>query len=366
MYKAINIQDGTSITILDLKWVSAINYLRGLDAQDLLVCQRCKQPMRVRAGKIRHWHFAHKHLLNCPYGQESPALLDARAVLYEWLVSKFGDQVTIEKHIDSAEFERPIDCWVEQGTNSVAYWIMDKAIQPDDRESLRVGFGRLKATVNWLFTASMLRQDESQPESIHLTTTEREFMQHTVYDEVVSGELEGKSLHYLDSDQRTLTTFRGLRLIHSPQLFKGHKHSHAIAEIRVTPEKGEFVHPGEHEQWQEYRRQQAELEKQRQEVEKALARQMQLRRQAMAERPMPASREPEKSQESVPTTLPAVRPGWMELVEGKPQASDQPAQSIYQIEGVCEFCGKRTTDLWYYDGKTRLGKCRTCLAEGKY
>jgi len=339
MYKAINIQDGTSITILDPRWVSAINYLRGLDAQDLLVCQRCKQPMRIRAGEVRRWHFAHKHLLNCPYGQESLALLDARAVLYEWLVSKFGDQVTIEKHVNAAEFERPIDCWVEQGTNSVAYWIMDKAIRPDDRESLRAGFGRLKATVNWLFAASMLRPDESQAESIHLTTTEREFMQHTVYDEVVSGELEGKSLHYLDSDQRTLTTFRGLRLIHSPQLFKGHKLSHAIAEILVAPEKGEFVHPGEHEQWQEYRRQQAELEKKHREAEKSL--------------------------ESVPRTRPAVRPGWRELVEGKPQASDQPAQSIYQIEGVCEFCGKRTTDLWYYDGKTRLGKCRTCLAEGK-
>ena len=113
MYKAINIQDGTDIVILDSRWKDAVDSLRSLDRQGVLLCQGCKQPLRLRAGEVRRWHFAHKHLANCSYGHESPELLNARAVLYEWLVTKFGEKVTIEKKVDGGHFSRPVDCWVE-------------------------------------------------------------------------------------------------------------------------------------------------------------------------------------------------------------------------------------------------------------
>jgi hypothetical protein len=352
VYKAINTRDGTAIIILDPRWANALDYLRSLDAQDLLVCQRCRQPLRVRAGQVKRWHFAHKHLLNCPYGQESPELLDARAVLYEWLVSKFGDKAVIEKTIAGTHFERPIDCWIERGSASIAYWIIDKATVPDDRETIRSGLGRLKVAVNWLFAISMLREDEDRPECVHLTTTERQFMQQTVYDPVVSSDPDGKSLHYLDADSRTLTTFRGLHLVHAPQLFHGHKLSHIVAEILVAPETGEFVHTGEHERLQEYRQQQAELEKQLRQAQEAQAKRGPSWRQSVAERP---------------STLPAAPPRWMALLENKPEPGNQAGTTpVYQAEAVCEFCGKKTTDWWYFDPKTGLCKCRTCYQQGRY
>jgi competence CoiA-like predicted nuclease len=34
--------------------------------------------------------------------------------------------------------------------------------------------------------------------------------------------------------------------------------------------------------------------------------------------------------------------------------------------GVCEFCGEKTKDWWYYDGKTKKCKCKKCASLGKY
>ncbi len=108
MYKAIDVRNGKDIIILAPQWKRAIGQLRVLDQRDILICQGCKQPVRVKAGDIKRWHFAHKHVLNCAYGQESPELLKARASLYEWAVSQFGERVVIEKQIPENQLPRQL------------------------------------------------------------------------------------------------------------------------------------------------------------------------------------------------------------------------------------------------------------------
>ena len=103
MYKALDTRTNTEVVILDPKWLRVIDQLRELDRQDILVCQGCHQPVRVRAGKYRRKHFAHKQLENCDYADESAVLQNARAVLYEWLVSKYGEEVTIEKKLEGMD-----------------------------------------------------------------------------------------------------------------------------------------------------------------------------------------------------------------------------------------------------------------------
>jgi hypothetical protein len=39
MYKALHMQEGREIVILDSHWTKGIEHLRALDQQDLLVCQ---------------------------------------------------------------------------------------------------------------------------------------------------------------------------------------------------------------------------------------------------------------------------------------------------------------------------------------
>src|SRR4030042_3577194 len=108
MFKALHRLNGEEIVTLEPRWRRQLDTLRLLDAQDDLVCQGCLQPVRVRAGEVKRWHFAHKHLQNCPYEFESPVLLQCRAVLYEWLAARLGGEaVTLEK---KATLPRPVDC----------------------------------------------------------------------------------------------------------------------------------------------------------------------------------------------------------------------------------------------------------------
>ena len=89
MFKVIHKLDRQEIVILDPAWRRNISVLQAMDEQNLLICPLCEQPVRTRLGNVRRWHFAHKHLQNCPYQSVSPHLLHCRALLYEWLVELF-------------------------------------------------------------------------------------------------------------------------------------------------------------------------------------------------------------------------------------------------------------------------------------
>lgn len=111
--------------------------------------------------------------------------------MYEWLVTKFGEQVTVEKKVDETSFSRPVDCGVQKDSGALAYWILEVAAPPQTRDALRDGFRRLAVVVQWVFLAPMLHEDAEMPNWVQLTTTEREFMRHTVYDDIVSQGLPG-------------------------------------------------------------------------------------------------------------------------------------------------------------------------------
>jgi hypothetical protein len=272
MFKATNNQSNEDVIILDPKWSRQINHLRTLDQKDILVCPGCQQSVRVRAGQKRRWHFAHKHLQDCPLSHEAAIVLEARAVLYEWLVSKFKeDSVTLEKRIENDLLPRPIDCWVETKSGNIAYWIVPSQIKPVQREELKQIFEQENIQINWVFLSEMLHEEKDEPGNIHLTTTEREFMHLSEYNEFIDrrGNLyTGSSLHYLDPEQETLTTFRTLRIVHSPQLYGGRKQVHKISEVLVLPKTGEFVHPGEHEYLQKIKPERERIKKRLEELER--------------------------------------------------------------------------------------------------
>lgn len=50
MFKSINKDTGRPVVILDPQWDSQLDVLRSLADQNVLVCQECNQPVRVRAG----------------------------------------------------------------------------------------------------------------------------------------------------------------------------------------------------------------------------------------------------------------------------------------------------------------------------
>lgn len=329
MYKAVHQPSGQDIIILDTRWMQQIDYLRALDKKDALICPGCEQPVRVRAGKVKRWHFAHKHLANCPFERESPILLKSRAVLYTWLTGKFDvEQITVEKRFPDSAFHRHVDCWVENEDRVLAYWIFDRRLPPMERESLKSGFKKLGVSVIWVFVSDLLRVDfVGMQGRLHLTTTERAFIRKSEFDQAWQTHFEhlGGSLHYLDADQETLTTYRNLTVVHRPQLYAGRRLENSLPEMLISSKNGEFIHPGEMDQLQ---KQQMEIESQKSEAEKRL----QLARDFFSGVPQ------DQAQRSM---------------EDK---STQP----FERQGTCRFCGTETADWITYFGETSECVCRNC------
>jgi len=342
LYKAYSLESKQDVILLDPSWAGQLGTLRALDQRDALVCPGCLQPVRIRAGRTRRRHFAHKHLENCPFEQTSPELLAARAGLYNWLATKFKPQaVTIEKILPGMDLPRPVDCWVQFEGQQFAYWIITVRQAPDLRERIKRSLEHSNAQVTWVLHIGMLRPQKYHNNRLHLTTTEREFIQVSAYDEPYQELCQepAGTLHYLDPDREFLTTFRGLCRVHSPQLFRGQSHRTRIDELLVSLQTGEFIHPGE-------------------------GRIIELYHQSLDER----KRTLERAQAALHQVAARM---WPKNEPGAPQQSrSEPLQPAdrRQLEpeiGRCVFCGQETSDWWYFDRTSGTCKCRACYRAGR-
>ena len=86
---------------------------------------------------------------------------------------------------------------------------------------MQEGLKKLGIQTNWVFALEMLRTEQDDPDKLVLSTTEREFIKRSKYDIPGNGYYGKGSLHYLDAENRKLTTFRCLSLYHEPQIYNG-------------------------------------------------------------------------------------------------------------------------------------------------
>jgi hypothetical protein len=338
MLKCINQVSKEFVTILDPRWKTRLHELKNLDDLDRLVCPACQQPVRLRAGKVRIWHFAHKHLQNCPFQFESPLLLQARAALYEWLIRYFPvEKVTVEKTISDLPFPRHIDCWVDREPVSVIYWIFDTRRPPGERALLQQAFEASRQFIHPVFTSSMLHPDQLDRQHLFLSTTERTFMAGSQYDQTIRGFAfsRGKTIHYIDSDNDTLITYRNSRLYHPPQEYSGFLLKAPLSKITPDPRNGEFIHPGEEQK----------------------LRKIQTENQTLYE----------KQQRTIPTLLKRQAASGDEVLLLQSPApsinatTDQILQrNPFEKTAICRACGRSTSDWITYDGKTSTCLCRNC------
>lgn len=349
MFKCLHAPTGAEIIILQSEWRGRLDVLRLMDRGEELVCQGCRQPVRVRRGSARRRaHFAHKHLQGCLFGSQSPEILAARAALFEWLSARFPGKVDIEKHIPAADLPRPLDCWVDTSVAAdtprerFGCWIIEGSLKLAARERIQAGLQALDAPVTFVLLARLQHPDPQHANRLLLSPTERAFLQHTPLDLLgregyVYSEDFGSTLHYLDIREGVqapqgmytkpvMTTWRGLEKVHEPQGYVGRRLVSNLDQVRVGA-GGLFLHPGESE---DLRRSQAVL--QRVQVDQPHLEQIRQQRQEKLKR-------------------------WQSTVD--PQAPTQP-------EAVCVLCGQITVDWWtsWMEGGRRLCKCRECLERG--
>jgi len=337
MYKCLNLENNRDINILERIWSSSLAGLRELDHNNSLACPGCLQPVRVRAGSQKRWHFAHKHLANCPFLRESPELLNARAILYRRMVELFGeDQVTIEKNDQQFDIPRPLDVWVVGKFGPFAYWIIDTRIPPDERERLQKALTIIQAPVNVIFLSDILRLDEEDSSTIYLSTTERDFLIESPYDRAWKelSFFSGKTIHYLDAEGSRVITFRNIQLVHLPQQHTGTCLETPLSNMVVDELSGEFTHPGEKER--------------------------------LKRRPIEQPRSDSKSQKEKNTkrrlhsplsparlTIPGLEDN------GEPDILRVPLRLV-QREGICRICGNKSFDWVQFFGDSGECICREC------
>jgi hypothetical protein len=341
MYKCLRLPEREEVIILAPGWKGRLPELRGLAACEGLVCQGCLQPVRVKAGRFRRSHFAHKHLKGCSYGRESAEILAARAVLYDWLLDCFHApeyRVTLEYTLPGGELPRPLDGWVEGPGGPFGWWIVDQGLHYTVRKQLLDAFAPLDGRVHWVLLSENLRLDPHRAERFLLSPTERALLSSSAYDEIgwqarLSGEVVGQSLHYLDAAQARLVSLRSLRCCHPPNVYTGLRAEHPLAQVTAGRHTGEFVHPGEDQKLARSRQTRAEYAAEQQAAEE--------RYQAWF--------------------APAPRPP----ADG-PRENRLPANDTGGVQYACLHCGQVTGEYWMtlvVDGVRRC-KCRECLARG--
>lgn len=235
--------------------------LRTKGQAQALLCHECNQPVIVKAGEERVWHFAHKIAGSCPLQSESLAVINARGLLYKWLCSKFikneielsgRPMVTVEKKIDG--IPRPVDCFIEQPDGrKIVYWIIEKKVK--DRNDFTACFSGM--SLNVVFLSRMMKQvkEEAGPENsvlFRLSTDERYFQSVSKYAVIYERKhwADSKCLYYLNTETSEVTTLRGFRLHHKPQIYSANVVlRHPLSEM-LTNKTGEFIHPEEHEKLQ--------------------------------------------------------------------------------------------------------------------
>jgi hypothetical protein len=355
MFKAQHRLTGQHIVILASYWRARLDDLRRLDEADALLCPACGHPVRVRAGQMKRWHFAHKHLQNCPFERQSPELLACRAALYDLLSARFGEgSVTTEYVVEGICLPRPLDGWVEGGNRCFAYWIFDRRTPPQERQQVLEACEALQAgatprtVFHYLFDIHLLTQDIQGPKQLVLTTTERDFMQTTLYDRSLVGSSGPVSatLHYLDPQAEELVSYRGLRLVHRPQIYTGIRLSSPLSEVQVSPQTGALFHLQEAATAGTYQEENDRQQRQLQAARRIFRQQLQPHGRQV---PPPLVRNAEQTSEEPPSDSSTLSP--------------QPVEQAEQA--VCMFCGQITRDWWYLDRARKMCKCRPCLRCGR-
>jgi hypothetical protein len=333
VFKAIDTETNQAVVSLDAKTEEQVSNLRQKGHSDLLQCQTCKEKVRLRAGGQRRAHFSHKTLANCPTKNESAEMLEARAVLYDFLKTKFSDAVTIEKHLDGSALPRPIDCWIEHQELKVAYWLIEGRLSEEDQSTISSTVAKHRASLVWVFLSTVIKRAGSDEKFLKLSTTERSLMATSELN-LIHGATRSGTLHYLDSHAKTIATFRALSCIHRPQIYNGKEIRSPLTAINIRRGTGEFIHAGE---WEAFVKVEAEI-----------------RRMKEQER---LRKEERKSLQIPPSSIPPTR-----AYDFPPPQISSPHSSFLSGNRVaqCEFCGELTSDWWFYDGATGKCRCRKC------
>ena len=368
----------------DEPWCRCPDELREWAREGRLVCHGCREPTWFRTGDKRRPHFAHRSKSDCPLGQQSLEVLEAKALVFEWLRAKQRKkdgvliQVDMDEPVPGREDLRA-DVMARTHKELVfAYWFFDR---------------RQRARENWL----QLRTETLRPHFIHLTSTlklpgpraieltasQRDFITcPSRYDPCVGGN-DGDHLTFLDPDTGQVSIYRRLFCDHPPALFRwGVLRQTPLADALLCPNTGEIVAEADTDALLEHARKekerlQREAEQLQRQAEERLRTEERLRA-AGAERQRAEAEWIERKRlhgsrlraHQLLAQPEPEAPGFASLAEAgssayskqpaSPPASDEPLMSLNRPYR-CRHCGNMAKEWQSLDLKRNECVCRDCF-----
>ena len=375
MFKCFDSARQAPVVILDAEWNGEqLEGLRTKGREGHLLCPQCREPVRVRAGLQKAWHFAHHALGACALQHESAELLQARSLLYAWLQTSLagtGAAINLEEKIDD-RLPRPVDCVVAYpGGPVIAFWLAEKGLR--ERDDFRSCFKNADLKLNVIFLAGMLRTMQNsdgmfyEPGTVNLTVTERDFMYPSVLMNDLYG-LPGENLHYLDPDTGQVTTLRALNLMHEPGVFKAETVlTDPLDSLRLVRHRL-LVHPSETAgigpalEVQRLREERKRLEQERQKAEEARQEAARLkeeeeRRKQEAQWREEAEKQRLADERRIRVIMPKPEEAPIPERAARDEATGYETRPPSLIENAleCEECGTKTRD-WVH-AQPAMGRC---------
>ena len=372
MFVAVDQDSGKRVTSIAAAWADRLEVLRGRARKGSLRCPGCAQPLWFRVGKKLRPHFAHRQTGSCPLAHDSSEVREAKALLYEWLETKFPGRVELDFDFGIAGNRYPADLVVDAGEGRrFAYWVFDRAKR--NRERL-FATGEMRGVVHHVIHTESAH--DCAGARIHLTASQRDFAKNSRYDAFARPSLG--HLHFLDSGSAALRIYRGLHCVHPPA---GHGwaalRSGELGAALVTPTTGEIVLAADVEEREAFRKQQKERKEQ-----KRNRRNRRNRRNGRNGRNAGSS-PPRRRLRHLPVEEPWEEgadaaepegPAWIAIPDRPPleprpfvdpPAGDPPAweEPLLNKPLRCEDCGTMTTD--WSQGTPGRGSCvcRDCAAK---
>jgi len=361
MFKSIDMQNRTEIIIIDKQWNKhSIEPLRQKGQANQLICPQCKQPVIVKAGEIKQWHFAHRDTGTCPLRNESERVLLGRTILYHWLCTKYPGKITLEKKISGLDLPKLLDCHVTTDSGKqFAYWILESGFR--SHRAIKDEFYGKDIFIHFVFLSNMIRHVKSDGiSSLALTPTERSFAYVSEYNSLYTNHfLLNAALTYLELSSRRLITFRGLGCVHKPQIYSyKQKLVENLDNILISPQNGEFVYPGEYEKRKSL---QAKLSKINDKSTSVKKKDHKLNHKSTFSMAPKLSSKETKSTESDPLAEESTFSKASKLSSKETKLTESDPLAYLDKEYTCKKCGKQTKEWVKLDMSTNYCICRQCM-----
>lgn len=199
------------IVTLDGKWKGKEETLRSLAKEDRVVCKKCLGLVWFRYKEMegkssRRPHFSHRAEKGCQLGKRTAGVLEAQAVLYEWLEEKYPEQVELDGEYDGFWAEIATVTLRRDDQQNVVYWILEKGFRNaeyfmkylEDRQN--GSFGHVVITSSEFFFEETSHYDQTVNKAkkmITLTPTMRCYITSSKYDDLLAGQCFSKTKGHL-------------------------------------------------------------------------------------------------------------------------------------------------------------------------